>query len=187
MLINIINMTGSITLILGPMFSSKTTELIRQYNRNAIANKKCIMIKYSGDNRYDNNAVVTHDGMKVTGIKSNLLKYVDEQVKDYDVVCVDEVQFYSDGDEYCDKWANQGKKVYACGLSGTFKRTEFPVISRLIPKVEKIKFLTAICKENGNEASFSKLDMDNTGDTIEIIGGAEKYRAVDRTEYFRKN
>jgi thymidine kinase len=178
-------MTGYITLILGPMFSSKTTELIRQYNRNALANKKCIMIKYSGDDRYDNNAVVTHDGMKVSAIKCKTLQQVNDQVKDYDVICVDEVQFYSDGDIYCDQWANDGKKVYACGLSGTFKRTEFPVISKLVPKVEKIKFLTAICKENGSEASFSKLDMEHTGDNIEIIGGAEKYRAVNRTEYFK--
>jgi thymidine kinase len=178
------NYQGSITLILGPMFSSKTTELIRQYNRNALANKKCIMVKYSGDNRYDNNHVTTHDGIKVQGIKCNKLSMVDEFVKDYDVICVDEIQFYPDGDVYCDKWANEGKKVYACGLSGTFKRTEFPIISKLVPKVEKIKFLQAICKENGEEASFTKLDMKDTGDKIEIIGGAEKYRAVNRCEYY---
>jgi thymidine kinase len=143
------------------------------------------MIKYTGDNRYDDKYVTTHDGIKVNGIKCRLLESVDEITIDYDVICIDEIQFYADGDIYCDKWANNGKVVYACGLSGTFKRTEFPVISKLIPKVEKIKFLRAICKENGNEASFSKLDMQNTGDSIEIIGGAEKYRAVDRNEYFK--
>jgi thymidine kinase len=179
-------MHGMITLILGPMFSGKTTELIRQYNRNILVNKKCIMIKYAGDDRYDYNSVVTHDGVKICGIKCNNLEQVDELVSDYDVICIDEIQFYTDGDIYCDKWANEGKKVYACGLNGTFKRTEFSVISRLIPKVEKIKFLKAICKENGNEASFSKLDMIDVGDKIEIIGGAEKYRAVDRVEYFAK-
>ncbi len=165
------------------MFSSKTTSLIREYNRNSIGNKKCIMIKYLGDNRYDNDNVVTHDGIKVKAIKCKNLCEVDNQINEYQVICIDEIQFYSDGDIYCDKWANEGKKVYACGLSGTFKRTEFPIISKLIPKVEKIKFIRAICKENGNEASFTKLDMINTSDQIEIIGGAEKYRAVDRIEY----
>jgi len=175
----------SIVLILGPMFSAKTTELIRQYNRHSLGNKKCIMIKYTGDDRYDNNHVVTHDGIKVNAIKCKLLEEVDNKVNDYDVICIDEIQFYADGDVYCDKWANNNKTVYACGLSGTFKRTEFPVISKLIPKVEKIKFLRAVCKENGREAAFTKLDMDNVGDKIEIIGGAEKYRAVDRIEYYK--
>jgi thymidine kinase len=173
----------SIMLILGPMFSSKTTELIRQYNRNSIGNKKCIMIKYSGDDRYDNDNVITHDGIKVKAIKCKKLIDVDSIIYDFDVICIDEIQFYSDGDIYCDIWANLGKKVYACGLSGTYKRTEFPVISRLIPKVEKIKFVRAICKENGNEASFTKLDLLPNNDQIEIIGGPEKYRAVDRIEF----
>jgi len=177
---------GSITLILGPMFSAKTTELIRQYNRNTLGGKKCIMVKYSGDERYDNNAVVTHDGIKVQAIKCSQLSQVYDQIINYDVICIDEIQFYTDGDEICDRLANQGKKVYACGLSGTYKRTEFPVISKLIPKVEKIKFLTAICKENGNEASFTKLDLEETEGKIEIIGGSEKYRAVDRETFYKK-
>jgi thymidine kinase len=143
------------------------------------------MIKYSGDDRYDNNNVVTHDGIKVKAIKCKTLQEVDNQIDEYEVICIDEIQFYVDGDVYCDKWANMGKKVYACGLSGTFKRTEFPVISKLIPKVEKIKFVRAICRENGNEASFTKLDLIPNGDQIEIIGGAEKYRAVDRIEFFK--
>jgi thymidine kinase len=171
-------------LILGPMFSSKTTELIRQYNRNSIGGKKCIMIKYMGDDRYDADSVVTHDGIKVDAIKCKYLKDFEHIVKDYDVICVDEVQFYPDADIYCDLWA-MDKQVYACGLSGTFKRTPFPIISNLIAKADKIKFLTAICKENGNEAPFTKINNDlETGDKIEIIGGSEKYKAVDRKKYF---
>ena len=176
--------SGSINLILGPMFSSKTSELIRQYKRNILGGKKCIMIKYANDTRYSKNEVITHDGISVTAFNCKKLEEVDKIVFDYDVICIDEIQFYSDGDIYCDKWANMGKNVYACGLNGTFKRTEFPVISKLLPLVENIIFLKAVCKENGNDAVYSKLNMDITNDNIEIIGGSEKYSAVDRKTFF---
>jgi thymidine kinase len=169
-------------LILGPMFSAKTTELIRQYNRNTLGGKKCLMIKYEGDTRYGDD-VTTHDGVKVKAIKAQKLESVDENVSNYDVICVDEVQFYTDADIYCDKWANAGKYVYACGLSGTFKRTPFPIISNLIAKADKVKFLTAICQQTGKEAPFTKLIVPEKSDSIEIIGGAEKYIAVDRYTY----
>ena len=39
------------------MFSGKTTELIRRYTRYELAGKKCILIKYSKDTRYDNNNI----------------------------------------------------------------------------------------------------------------------------------
>lgn len=176
--------SGSINLILGPMFSSKTTELIRQYYRNTLGGKKCIMVKYANDDRYSKNEVVTHDGKSVEALICKQLAEVENDVLNYDVICIDEVQFYNDGDIYCDRWANYGKTIYACGLNGTFKRTEFPVISRLLPLVENIVFLKAVCKENGNDAIYSKLDIAINSDEIEIIGGSEKYSAVDRKQYF---
>jgi len=52
---------GQIHLILGPMFSGKTTELLRQLKRHSIAQHKCLLIKYAGDTRYSIEAVSTHD------------------------------------------------------------------------------------------------------------------------------
>jgi thymidine kinase len=36
---------GRIELIIGPMFSGKSTELLRRIKRHQCANKKCIVIK----------------------------------------------------------------------------------------------------------------------------------------------
>ena len=41
---------GSIHLILGPMFSGKTSELLRLKKRTDIANKKSIIIRYCKHN-----------------------------------------------------------------------------------------------------------------------------------------
>ena len=52
---------GRIQIIFGPMFSGKTTELIRIVKRFSIAKRKCLLIKYSKDDRYSVHGVSTHD------------------------------------------------------------------------------------------------------------------------------
>ena len=39
--------TGHIELILGPMFSGKSTELMRRVTRYQIGGKRCLLIKYA--------------------------------------------------------------------------------------------------------------------------------------------
>ncbi len=174
---------GYIRLIMGPMFSGKTTFLKSIFDRFTIAGKKCLMVKYVNDNRYDEKYVVTHTGIKCTGdtIKAGKLMELDNIVKNYNVICIDEIQFYNDAPDYCDKWANEGLIIICAGLSGTFERKEFPIISKLIPLCEKIELLRAVCPETGNDATFSYRISDNNN--VIDIGGSDKYKAVDRITY----
>jgi thymidine kinase len=164
------------------MFSGKTTELLRKYERYQLAQRKCIFIKYNKDNRYENGQI-THNGLKVNAFPYDKLADSDNIVQGYDIVCIDEIQFYPDAPEYCDKWANEGKIVVACGLNGKFDRTQWDVISDLIPLVEDITYLTAICLDNGNQATYSKRLTDDT--RAEVVGGKDMYQAVDRETYFK--
>lgn len=52
---------GHIQIIFGPMFSGKTTELIRRVRRYSIARQRCLVIKYAKDTRYSDDGVSTHD------------------------------------------------------------------------------------------------------------------------------
>jgi len=53
---------GFIELILGPMFSGKSTEMQRKVRRYQHAHKKCLVVNYFKDNRYSSEDVsVTHD------------------------------------------------------------------------------------------------------------------------------
>ena len=181
---NTLTHDGKLHLILGCMWASKSSLLIRQYNRYTLGGKKCMMIKYSKDTRYDDVSVTTHDGIKANAFPCTYLYEADHLVKKYDVICIDEAQFYKDGHIFCDKWCNEGLTVIACGLNGTFNRTPWPVISRLIPLAENITFVTAVCKETGNDAVYSNINVDTTNGQVEIIGGNELYNAVDRMTYF---
>jgi thymidine kinase len=52
---------GMIQLIIGPMFAGKSSELLRRMKRFEYAKKKCIYIKHSIDDRYEEDHISTHD------------------------------------------------------------------------------------------------------------------------------
>jgi thymidine kinase len=174
---------GMIRLYIGPMFSCKTSTLIEAYTRHSIGRRKCLLIKHSIDSRYDQRKIVTHDGRKILStIVCDSLCDADCYVDDYNVVCIDEIQFFEDAPIFCDKWANQGLIVEAVGLSGTYLRTEFPVISQLIPLSEEVYKKSAVCRETSKDASFTFRTSNDTDDVV--VGGDEKYKPVDRITYF---
>lgn len=56
------NKTGHIELILGPMFSGKSSEMQRKVRRYQHARKNCLVINYARDNRYSfEDVAATHD------------------------------------------------------------------------------------------------------------------------------
>lgn len=173
---------GNLNLILGCMFSGKTSELLNRYNRYNIANKKCLLVKYEDDIRYDDDCVVTHNNIKIPATKALKLCAIDEISKNYDVICIDEIQFFDDAHIFCDLWANKGKIVEVCGLNGTFERQPFEIISKLIPLCDNITYMKAICIKHGTDAIFSRRKINNTNTVV--IGGNNIYSAADRKEYF---
>jgi thymidine kinase len=64
----------------------------------------------------------------------------------YDVIGIDEGQFFPDIVEFAELAANSGKIVIVSSLGGTFHRGVFSKVLELIPKCEKIKKLAAICR-----------------------------------------
>lgn len=175
--------SGYIRLYIGPMFSGKTASLIEAYTRHEIGNRKCLLLKHTCDDRYSASDVVSHDGRHLASqVSCSMLCEVDHMVNEFQVVCIDEVQFFDDAPIFCDKWANQGIIVEASGLCGTYARSEFPVISQLIPLAEEVKKKSAVCRETGNNASFTKRTTNET--ELIVVGGSNKYKPVDRQTYF---
>ena len=88
---------GEIQLIIGPMFSGKSTELLRRLRRCQFAMLRCLMIKYANDDRYDSDMFSTHDGTKVKAAKCQKLEQIEAVTAEYDVIGIDEGQFVSLG------------------------------------------------------------------------------------------
>lgn len=96
----------------------------------------------------------------------------------YDVVAIDEGQFFPDICEYAESLANQGIVVIVAALDGTFQRKPFGHILDLVPLAEIVTKLSAVCIDCGKEAAFTKRVVDSQ--EIELIGGDETYKPVCR-------
>ncbi|GFY24370.1 thymidine kinase, cytosolic [Trichonephila clavipes] len=84
---------GHIQVIFGPMFSGKTTELIRRLKKYQIANHKCLIIKYPHDTRYSEKEISTHDKLTLDAVSVNNLCDLKNQAENYSVIGIDEGQF----------------------------------------------------------------------------------------------
>jgi len=176
---------GQIQLIFGCMFSGKSTELMRRLKRYQVAQYEVLIVKYAKDVRYDEVGIATHCGQTLPAVSATLLGELKEKAEDYDVIGIDEGQFFADTVEFCESMANKGKVVLVAALDGTFKRQPFcNNILSLVPLAEKVTKLNAVCMNCFQDAAFSKRITLDDGE--EVIGGADKYMAVCRTCYYSK-
>jgi len=161
----------SIQLILGPMFSGKTTELIRQGRRAQLAGKKVLYVKhsldckrYSPDDPNATNVRVHHDvGGNEQGeealIAENLFEIWTALCSPkVQVICIDEGQFFRDLRSMCTFLVNVHRKsVIVAALNATYRKEMFPSIVDLLPIATGVQWLTAICFRCGSDqATFTK-------------------------------
>ncbi|OMJ94059.1 hypothetical protein SteCoe_2829 [Stentor coeruleus] len=174
---------GEIQVIYGPMFSGKSTELLRRIRRFKVRNDSCLLLK-TKDNRYigDDDKVVTHDQFNfLKALSCDTLSERLEEAKQYDVIGIDEAQFFTDIIQFSELMANLGKIIIIACLDSDFRREPFGNICQLIAKAEKVIKLTSICHYCKEDASFSARLTAETA--IKVIGGRDKYRPVCRTCY----
>ena len=138
------------------MFSGKSTELIRRLKRYQIANYNCLIVKYAKDVRYDNESIATHDEQKLKAISVSKLKDLRVNFDEFDVIGIDEGQFFPDVVEFSEEMANKSKTVIIAALDGTFQRRAFASILELVPLAEHVIKLNAVCMSCFGEGSYTK-------------------------------
>jgi thymidine kinase len=159
--------------IIGPMFSGKTTELIRLVEREVYAKRKAAIFKASFDKRYSPREVVTHNGLRYdafsiapTPLGVKKLSSV-ASVESLDAVGVDEVNFFPESLVATLDRLAEDKRVIACGLNLDFRAEPFRTTMQLAARADKVEYLSAVCVICGREASR----------TQRIIGGKSAPRA----------
>jgi len=170
---------GKIELILGPMFSGKSTRLIGLIRKYTYKAKKTIMIKFYADKRYtEKSEVVTHDFLKYDSIDCKNLGEHFDKLKNYDVIGIDEGQFFPDLVEISEKLALMKKTVIIAALNGDFRMEPFPVVAKIISKADKIKLLKAYCFNCHKDAHYT-LRIVQSNETV-LIGAGEAYKPACR-------
>lgn len=177
---------GSLEIILGPMFSGKTTRIIERYKHFIRNNLAAVAINFADDTRYHDTMLSTHDKEMIPCIQcmniDELLK--NDVITNYTHILINEGQFFKDVYETTLLLVEKFKKhVTICGLDGDFKRVKFGKILDLIPFCDKVVKLSSIC-DCGHPAIFSHRI---TKETSQIVIGSSNYKPLCRKCYNQQN
>ncbi len=182
-------MCGRFELIIGPMYSGKSTELIKHANRYMSIGKNVLAINHQINNRYGSTKITTHDKKVYEDCISiekldEIHKLHAEAFNNADIIIIEELQFFSDAFDFISNTVDTTHKtVIAAGLSGDFKRNEFGDVLKLIPHADSLTQLSAYCLRcgDGTLANFTK--RITTCDDVTLVGSTSIYEAVCRKHY----
>ncbi|MFI3209951.1 MAG: thymidine kinase [Peptostreptococcaceae bacterium] len=174
---------GYIEVVVGPMYSGKSEELIRRIKRAEIAKQKILVFKPTIDDRYSKNDVVSHSGQSTTGIviddSKKIYDYINDEVQ---VVGIDEVQFFDEKIvDICIDLADKGIRVICAGLDMDFRGEPFGPTPKLLTVAEFVDKIQAICSTCGQPATRTQRLIDSEpakyDDPIIQVGAIESYEA----------
>ena len=168
--------SGWIEVICGGMFSGKTEELLRRIRRAKIAKLSTIIFKPHIDTRYSKNKIVSHNNNSMDSVIIKKTKDLFDIGNKYDVVGIDEAQFFdSKIIEVCKRLADKKIRVIIAGLDTDYKGNPFGFMPQLMCEADYLDKLRAICVLCGNPASCSQR---TTSDSEQVlIGETDVYEA----------
>ena len=188
---------GKLDIIMGTMFSGKTSYLLNKISLMVELNLKVLYInidfddrselEYSTHNPFFNNL----DFKKRDKINENLTMIKSRDLSNittdaYDIIMIDEAHFFDDIVKFTKKLLENKKHIVIATLIADFKGNKFGKVLDLIPICDEVIKLESYCIECSkqkkiNKAIFSKRITKNK-ESIDI-GGSEKYIAVCREHY----
>jgi thymidine kinase len=175
--------TGWIEVISGCMFSGKTEELIRRLRRAEFAKLSVIIFKPKIDNRYSKSEIVSHSSQ---ALPSTIIENSNEilaQIKDADIIGIDEAQFFDNGIvNVVLKLAQMGKRVIIAGLDMDFRGEPFGPMPTLLAIAEYVTKPKAICVICGSPATMTQRITDSK-ETVDV-GATDKYEARCRKHHY---
>ena len=182
----------SLTIVLGPMFSGKSSYLLSSIRRFKEIDWSTYIITSNLDKRYTTESkIVNHNqeyAVADASVKNlNIIRDKKEYLESK-VIIIEEAQFFSDLVEFVIEAVEVYEKhVIIAGLDGDASRKPFGKILELIPYADSIVKLKALCKKcgDGNEALFTSKKTHDLA-TVDI-GGSDKYEALCRKHYIAYN
>lgn len=130
------------TLILGPMKSSKSSELLSRMSPYEHTDQKVLYVQPEANVR--DTGIRSRLGISTAALNVQSLHDVDS---DFDVIGIDEVHMFDEQDHHViDRWLNEGKIIIASGLDLDYRGKMMPIIIRLYElKPDKLITNKAVC------------------------------------------
>lgn len=183
---------GFLTVIIGPMFSEKSGELIKQCLLSQNYQNKTVRIyKPVIDDRYGEDEVVSRIGLRMPAhnisqeITPELIRTIQADCETADLVAFDEAQFFSEGLlELTLGLLDRKKQVMIAGLNLDYLGRPFGCIGQLLLHADEVIVKKAYCKCCGRPAMYTQRVIDgqpvtarNLDSELVLIGDQESYEA----------
>lgn len=172
----------SLEIVVGPMFSGKSTYALSYIRRQLAIKKNVVVVKPNIDTRYSAESLLVTHNQETTpcimwDITDNL--YPTDSMQQADVVVFEEAQFFKGLESFVIYMLQAMKKnILVVGLDGDARQHVFGEILKLIPYANKVSKLCALCSRcgDGTEAPYTI----RTGNLVAQVdvGGTDKYEAV---------
>lgn len=172
------------------MFAGKTSRILSIVSRYSTLGTRVLVVKHSSDARYgDDDALITHDGRQIPCVRVlSLNELSDQQLNEYQVILVDEAQFFTGLVPFVERVVDRMEKnLFLIGLDGDSNRRPFGELLTCLPLADRIERLTALCRRcgDGTPGLFS-YRRGGAPDQQVIVGGEGMYEALCRRCYLRQ-
>ena len=174
----------SFEIVMGPMFSGKTTYAISYVQQQESIGKKVVIVKPNIDTRYSLQSVImSHNKQSHPCLiwDVNIHLYVVQEMLNADCIVIEEAQFFTGVLNIIKPLVFVHKKrLLIIGLNGDSSQCVFGELLDCIPLATKVTCLSALCSicKDGTPAHYSKkMTTDMVDDQVDV-GGADKYSAV---------
>jgi thymidine kinase len=199
-------MTARLEVIVGPMFSGKTELLISRLHRVLYARKRLRIIKPARDTRthgYIAARAVNPDGTTEITDKLSAIMVRDANdfarvagADDYDVLAVDEAQFFPLDEPMVDSLGWFGRairdllrarrdsnlRIIVAGLDMDFAENPFGPIPGLLALADQVDKLTGVCMVCGSDHGYISHRL-IPGEAQLVVGDAGEYQVRCRACY----
>lgn len=176
---------GKLVAIYGPMFSGKTTYLIKQFD----AGTGAVVFKPDLDERYTKKPVVISHNQEVIPAVLVNHKRPSEMlalVGDFRVVMIDEVNFFHDSlKETVEQFLSEGRDVYVAGLVLDSEQALFGPMNDFVKVAdEKVEVFARCDGENGKCKNPATLSYRKIPKEEQVrVAGVDEYGAACAMHY----
>lgn len=173
----------SLEIVLGPMFSGKSSMALSYIRRLRAVGRNVLAVKPVIDSRFSQDEIVSHNDDRLPCVvwDSNIPLTPNRFMLQADCVVIEEAQFFKGLTDFCRYMMGIGKHLLLVGLDGDAHQEPFREILDCIPLAYRVSKLSALCRRcNGaSEAYYTRYKKNSNQSEGQVdVGGAEKYEAV---------
>jgi thymidine kinase len=175
----------SLEIVVGPMFSGKSSYALSYIRRQRAIGRNVIVIKPNIDKRYSiEQVLVTHNKEQTPCMVWPVDELLDPFVPGIltaNCIVLEETQFFKGVRNFVEYILRISRKnILIVGLDGTAGQEPFGEIFECIPWATNVTKLCALCKQcgDGTLAPFTKKICSGDIQMIVDVGGSEKYESV---------